>query len=508
MSDRDHHHRHLFFDDEKNEQHRKDAQQLKKFGYEQELHRSLSFLSSWALAFSWISATTGIYVIFFYGLGTGGPAFIWSWPMVFFGQLLVALTFAEIASHYPIAGGIYQWCKHLVGGAYAWFSGWMLLVALIVTIGAVDIGAAPVVSSLLGLESTRGVVTIIALGFIVAQTLLNITGVRVMSFVTNIGTFTEIVGILGVGALLLGAIFFGKQPHQGVSVLFDTGGTGHGMAYLGGAFLAAMLTATWTMYGFDSAGGMAEETVNPTKEVPKAILGSHIATFLVGGFFMFAIIIAIPDVKTAMGKGVDVIPYILNSHFPAWMTDVLLLIVSVAMFVCGLAIQGTAARLLFSYGRDGEIPAAGFFRKISPRFATPVRSLLFTTVLIMILVAAQSQLARIIAWATVGIYITYLMVVLASMIARAKGWPREEAGFNLRGWGWPVSVAAICYQIFMIVNLAWPRTPDAAWYDNYLVPLSAVLAFGLGLIVYGYVRLRRPDAGTVSAVAELDLDEA
>src|SRR5450759_4504594 len=142
------------------DQQERDKDLLAKFGYEQELHRSLGFFSTFAIAFSFVSATTGIFSLFWYGLDTGDPAgTFWGWPIVFFGQLMVALTFADVSSHYPIAGGIYQWCRHLWGPNYAWFAAWMYLIALLVTVAAVDVGVAPVFSSLFGLEPTRWTLT-------------------------------------------------------------------------------------------------------------------------------------------------------------------------------------------------------------------------------------------------------------------------------------------------------------------------------------------------------------
>ena len=103
---------HGMFHDEADAQHRRDTEQLAKFGYSQDLRRSLGFFSTFAIAFSFISATNGFYALFYYGLDVGGPAgLIWQWPIIVFGQFMVALVFAEAASHYPLAGGVYQWAK-------------------------------------------------------------------------------------------------------------------------------------------------------------------------------------------------------------------------------------------------------------------------------------------------------------------------------------------------------------------------------------------------------------
>ena len=93
----------------------KDTKDLAGFGYKQELHRTLGLFSSFAAAFSYISPSTGIFTLFSLGLITVGGVFIWSWPIVALGQFIVALNFAEVSSHFPIAGSVFQWTKYLAG---------------------------------------------------------------------------------------------------------------------------------------------------------------------------------------------------------------------------------------------------------------------------------------------------------------------------------------------------------------------------------------------------------
>src|SRR5437588_7523125 len=90
-----------------------DEADLARFGYKQELRRSLGLFSSFAVAFSYISPSTGIFTLFALGLSTVGGLFFWSWPIVAVGQFIIALSFAELSSHYPVAGSVYQWAKFL-----------------------------------------------------------------------------------------------------------------------------------------------------------------------------------------------------------------------------------------------------------------------------------------------------------------------------------------------------------------------------------------------------------
>src|SRR5437773_9835254 len=118
-------------------QEQRDAALLQRFGYKQELQRTLGFLSNFAVAFSYISVSTGTFALFSLGILAGGPAFFWTWSIVAGGQFLVALNFAELASHFPIAGSIYQWSKRLSGYTLGWFTGWVYFFAGVLTVTAV-----------------------------------------------------------------------------------------------------------------------------------------------------------------------------------------------------------------------------------------------------------------------------------------------------------------------------------------------------------------------------------
>src|SRR5271154_3540258 len=115
----------------------RDSADLARFGYKQELKRSLGLFSSFAVAFSYISPSTGIFTLFALGLTTIGGVFIWTWPVVALGQFLVALNFAEVSSHFPVAGSVFQWTKYLANRRYAWFTGWIYIFAGVLTVTAV-----------------------------------------------------------------------------------------------------------------------------------------------------------------------------------------------------------------------------------------------------------------------------------------------------------------------------------------------------------------------------------
>ena len=115
-----------------------DEKIVEAFNYKQELKRSLKSFSSFAIAFSFISITTGIFTNYKFVIQTGGPAGIWSWPITIIGQLLVALVFAELVGIIPISGYSYQWLKRLSTPFLSWITGWISFSFLILVIPAVD----------------------------------------------------------------------------------------------------------------------------------------------------------------------------------------------------------------------------------------------------------------------------------------------------------------------------------------------------------------------------------
>src|SRR3954449_8938454 len=279
-----------------------DAADLASFGYQQSLHRRLHFFSSFAAAFSYISPATGIFTLFILGVGTLGGAFIWTFPVVALGQFIVAMNFAEVSSHFPIAGSVFQWTKLLSKSKpYAWFSGWIYLWAGALTIAAVvatlPLTLIPMLNNI-GIDMDAASLTNqkwIAAVTLVVITLLNIFGVRVVALINNTGVLFELLGLF-VFAIILAAFY----NNQGVGVVFHTGGPSFSAAN----FLVAMFMGLFVIYGFDTASTLAEETNDPRRAAPRAVLGSVGAAFIIGFVFLWAMLMAVPgDLSKVVAAG-------------------------------------------------------------------------------------------------------------------------------------------------------------------------------------------------------------
>src|SRR5580692_12155130 len=125
-----------------------DDTRLESLGYRPQLNRVLGLFANFSVAFTYLSPMVGIFSLFALGLGTGGPAYIWLTWIPVAGMLLVALVFGELASHYPVAGALYQYSKYTVGPRFGWFVGWFYGIALLVTVASVDTGVVSYVTAL------------------------------------------------------------------------------------------------------------------------------------------------------------------------------------------------------------------------------------------------------------------------------------------------------------------------------------------------------------------------
>lgn len=432
----------------------RDSADLARFGYSQELKRSLGLFSSFAVAFSYISPSTGIFTLFALGLTTIGGVFIWSWPVVALGQFIVALNFAEVSSHYPVAGSVFQWTKYLARRSYSWFTGWIYLFAGILTVTAVvatlPLALIPALNGLgwhslnAGSLNTQLVVALITL---VVITVLNIYGVRLVSIINNTGVLFEILGMF-VFALVLMAF----HNHQGFGVVTRSAG----LPVNGSSFLAAMFMSLFVIYGFDTASTLAEETRDPRRQAPKAVLFSVIGAFVIGGVFLLGTLVAIPNLGAAVKAGYGPAA-IIEANFPTAFATLYLFVVSAAIFVCCLSILAATIRLCFGMARDNQLPFARPLAKVSPSLHTPVWSCIVVAVVAAIPFVQYSG-AGIIAIAATGmIYLSYFLGNIVIMRARTRGWPKAGAPFRLGRWGMLVNAVALLYGGAMLVNFAWPR---------------------------------------------------
>lgn len=246
--------------------------ELGDFGYQQQFKRSLRSFESFAIAFSFISITTGIFSTYSYTLNTSGPRGIWTWWIVVVGQLLVATVYGALAAKIPLSGYSYQWASRLANNITGWWFGWMSFAFLAIVTVSVDYGlVTTALQPLFGVATTPTNAMMWTVIVVIVQVVLIVASTVVTTRINNVAVFTELVGILGLTVAIIIAAALRHQGHW--TNLFSTGvvaSTGY-YKYLG-PFMLATLLGAYTIVGFESASNLAEETHEPRKVVPRAMI--------------------------------------------------------------------------------------------------------------------------------------------------------------------------------------------------------------------------------------------
>ena len=463
----------------------------------------------------------GIYSLYTLGLGTGGPRYIWTIPVVVGGMMLVALVFGELSSEYPLSGALYQYGKFSVGPRYGWFIGWIYGFALLATVASVDSGAVGYVTSLSNIwlgthldPADHRTIFLIAGGIIVLSALLNWIGAKIVGYVARFGVYVETIGTFGVFVALAVVGF-----HHGFGFVFSTQGVEHvnssplGLDFGGnwwtGAALVAILANVYIFYGFESAGDISEETLDAQKQVPKAMRSA----LLYGGIASFVLVLGLLLATPAAGIGGVVTGGIntILAELPGWLQDFFLLMVIVAFFSCGTAVQGAGARVAFALARDGALPMSHRIRAISRRHHTPGAAILVGTIvpflfLLLVLInpsktmhilwfdypAHVNALYALVSFATSGIYLAFFLTVVGALVARARGW-KPSGVFTLGKWGVPVTIGGALYLLLMLVDIVWPSALSsgrAIFNYGWVTLLVMTLIVGIGAI---YEAIARPN---------------
>ena len=486
-----------------------DAADLASFGYRENLDRSLGGFSSFAAGFSYLSILTGLPQLFYLGYGAAGPAFFWAWPVVLLGQLAVACCFAELAAEIPLSGGVYQWASRLGWGASGWLAGWVALACAVVSMASVALALQGTLAQLIPwfaraetavdpLAASRDAVWL-GCALIALSVAINLAGVRLLARINNIGVFAELVGAV----VLVASLFWASR--RGPSVVLDTQGRGLGapLGYLG-PFLLGALVPSFVMYGFDSAGSLAEETVNPRRLAPRAILGALLAAGVMGGALILGSLMAAPDLADPdlarrVGGGM---PAIIRGAVHPALARFLLIDVAVAILICTMTVHALAVRLIFAMARDNTLPWSARLAAVggagrSPRL--PVVLVGLAAAAVLLLNANSPSVVELLAavaivWANLG----YLFVTIPQLARRRAGGgpvvgvPGGAKLFHLGRWGWPINLVAVGWSLALVLNVGWPRASiyGEPWHQR-LVALWATLALlGLGWFYHGWSRRR------------------
>ncbi|GAA3436393.1 APC family permease [Kutzneria kofuensis] len=270
-------------------------------------------------------------------------------------MLFTAASYGRMAAAYPVAGSAYTYVRKSIDSRVGFLVGWaVLLDYFFLPMVIWLIGAAYMSAQFPSVPSWVWV-----LGFIVLTTVLNVLGIRVavtanfllMAFQLLVILFFVILSLRQVGTGLFSTVPF---YHNGSSF---------------GGISAGAAVAAYSFLGFDAVTTLTEETFEPRKTIPRAIL----LTALLGGVLFVILAYATQLVHPGAtfhdesSAAFEIATDIAATSFAA----VFLAGLMVAQFASGIAAQAGASRLMYAMGRDGVLPKR-FFGYLQPKLETPV----------------------------------------------------------------------------------------------------------------------------------------
>jgi len=532
-----------------------DVRDLHKMGYAQQLYREMGGFSNFAISFSIISILTGAMLNFGYGLKFGGPAInTIGWPIVSIFTLIIAASMAEIASAYPTAGGLYYWASRLGGRTWGWVTAWMNMLGLITITAGINIGAgmyfAGMIQKMFGMDPSTpvplfGTITswpfyiFVMVIVMIPQVLINIYGIKLTAKLNDFSVWWHIGGVVVIAVLMT---LFAKthQPwsfvSQGVMTVnpLDASSADLGNGVIGPALIfgpwtwkspffsllpgmvdfykaapfvfvfgLAFLQAQWTYTGYDASAHVAEETIMARKNSAWGVFLSVAVSAIVGYIVLMAFTFSITDISATIADPYPVL-YIAYENLTAFLANIVAIIVFGGMWLCGLSSITSTSRMFFAFARDGGMPFSEAFREINPKLRTPVKSIIITSILAVVMCMYSAAYFVVVSISTITLYIAYNIPVylnLRNKISKKGEFTTpENAPWTLKGWGPALNLIAVIYTVIICVLFVLPPNELVFW---------TMILFSLILVAYWYGYAKKNFTGPKkSSEAELRRIEA
>ncbi len=463
------------------------------WGYKQELPRVVRWIQSFAVGFSQISITTGIYGTLGVVLVSSGALGAWTtWGITAIGFALVALVYAMFASRVPLTGHGYQYVSRYASPEIGWMIGWLtLLLTGIASMSIAYVIATFVLPPLLGFTSTTANSIAITVAVIAIYAIANMFSTKVTATINEVAVYTELIGMMGFGLLL----FIIVAIHGGInfSNLFSRGSATSGGAYFsllpvsGGAnspFVAAFVMALFTLFGMEGAANVGEELRHDARrEVPRAIFFSEI-TAGVAGFVFLILTLAAAGNLTAAGKADDALAYIMDTQIGTGFGELFLVVVLFSVFACGLVLFLSTTRMVWAMSRDRRFPGWRWTSRIDGRFGTPLVAAVGIGIaleLIFLIFSRETDIWNNLIGATaLPPFIIYPIVIIVYWVRR-KELP-EAVGFRLGAAEVPVLVLSLVWIAFGLSVFKDPAFVSAWVYTG--------IGIVLGIIYLAWLRHR------------------
>ncbi|KAJ5945511.1 hypothetical protein N7454_002350 [Penicillium verhagenii] len=478
--------------DEKNTKYDADLEQsdsiaangmLEALGYEAELTRNRSTLQVAFMSFVLASIPYGLSTTFIYPLYGGGPVnIIWGWLMVSAIILCVGASLGEITSVYPTAGGVYYQTFMLSSPAYrrifAWICGWSYVVGNIMITLAVNFGSAQFIIACINVfESSPGVGVLagetyqVFLLFLGITLLCNAVSAFGNKWLPHLDTFAIFWTLAGVLAIVICVLVIAKNGRHDGEYVFTNFEPQSGWP-VGWSFCVGLLQAAYTTSSTGMVISMCEEVQEPSRQVPKAIVGTIIMNTIAGLLFLIPLVFVLPNTKEllALQSGQPVPSIIKSAIGNSAGAFLLLLPLAVLAILCGIGCTTAVSRSVWAFARDGGVPYSRKWKEVSKTLGVPFNAMMLSMVIEIALgLIYFGSSAAFNAFSGVGVItltVSYACPIAVSFIGGRK--QIKNGNFDLGKLGVFCNVVALAWSILVVPLFCMPSyIPVTAETVNY-----------------------------------------
>ncbi|GAB1824453.1 amino acid permease [Herbidospora sp. RD11066] len=475
-----------------------DAKRLAELGYKQELSRTWSGFSNFAISFSIISILAGCFTTFGQAWNNGGPiAISWGWPLISVFILIIGLCMSELVSAYPTAGGIYWWAAKMGKPIHGWFTGWFNLIGLVAVTASVDYGCATFLNITLnrffGLEISLTMTFILFAVVLALHALINIFSHRLIALLQNVSVWWHVFGAAAVVLILI----FGPDSHQSMSFVFTETINRSGFSDSTFWFFVlplGFLLTQYTITGFDACAHVSEETQGASMSAARGLWQSIFYSAIGGWVLLLAFLFAATDV-TAINDAGGFVGAIFDTSLSGNLANAIFAISTIGQFFCGMSCVTSMSRMTYAFSRDGAVPGWRLWSKVDKN-RTPVNAIILGCIAALILTlpalyapaGSTTPVAfyAVVSVAVIGLYIAFAIPIYLRLRMGDRFQPGPwTLGSKYKVMGWIAIIEIVIVSIYFIMPLspaAVPFSADFAWTAvNYAPIVVGVMVIGVGL---------------------------
>lgn len=415
-----------------------DERRLAELGYKQELNRSWSGFSNFAISFSIISILAGCFTTFAQGWNNGGPiAISIGWPLISAFILIIGLCMSELASAFPTSGGIYWWASKLGGAKAGFYTGWLNLIGLLAVTASVGYGAATFLNVLIGSISGDYGTSFMGGDYLRQQffwfavlmilvTVINIFGGHLLAIINNVSVWWHVFG----AAIVVGILIFIPDNHQSLKWMYTTQINNSGFSnnsYWFYVLPLGFLLTQYTITGFDASAHLSEETHGAHMSAARGIWQSIFYSAIGGYILLMAFLYAATNVDVINSFDPAVNPYGGGSIIALLFTalgngaafKLIMIITTSGQIFCVAACLTSCSRMMYAFSRDGAVPGGRIWKKVN-KHRVPLNAVLVSALIGVIITlpalyksptGAPTAFYAVVSVAVIGLYLAFLIPI-------------------------------------------------------------------------------------------------